>query len=216
MLLRNLNFSASYDMVKDTLKWSPLSVSTTIPLMKSKMNIILHSSYSFYAKDASGHDVNVFNKEAGGSLLRFKSLSATTSYSFSNSKKGAKQQKKATPNKTTNSKTNTDSEKYYSFKIPWTCNLAYTFNMNDTGITRNTVSFSGSVDLTPKWHIGYQSGYDIKDKGFSYTRFNINRDLDSWTMNFNWTPKGRYNTWGFFIGIKSSVLSDIKWDKQGP
>jgi lipopolysaccharide assembly outer membrane protein LptD (OstA) len=214
MLLRNLNFSTSYDMVKDTLKWSPLSVSTTIPLMKSKMNIILRSSYSFYAKDASGRDVNVFNKEAGGSLLRFKSLSATTSYSFSSSKKGTKQQKKTTPNK--NSNTNIDSETYYSFKIPWTCNLSYTFNMNDTGITRNIISFSGSVDVTPKWHIGYQSGYDIKDKGFSFTSFNINRDLDSWTMNFNWTPKGYRNTWGFFIGIKSSVLSDIKWDKQGP
>jgi hypothetical protein len=33
-------------------------------------------------------------------------------------------------------------------------------------------------------------------------------------MNFNWTPFSANKTWFFFIGIKSSVLSDIKWDKQ--
>jgi hypothetical protein len=33
-------------------------------------------------------------------------------------------------------------------------------------------------------------------------------------MDFNWTPFGTNANWGFFIGIKSGVLSDIKWDKE--
>jgi hypothetical protein len=33
-------------------------------------------------------------------------------------------------------------------------------------------------------------------------------------MDFNWTPFGTNANWGFFIGIKSGVLSDIKWDKR--
>jgi hypothetical protein len=32
-------------------------------------------------------------------------------------------------------------------------------------------------------------------------------------MDFNWTPFGTNANWGFF-GIKSGVLSDIKWDKE--
>jgi len=219
MLLRNLSLSTNYDMVKDTIKWSPLSISTTIPLMKSKMNINLRSTYSFYAKNASGHEVNVFNKAAGGSLLRFQYLNITTGYSFSNKKKGKQQQNDSflkTKNNISSQNSNQEKETYYAFKIPWTCNLSYTLSMNDIGTTSNVLTFSGTVDLTPKWHIRYDSGYDIKSKSITRATFNIDRDLDSWTMNFNWTPKGYRNSWGFFIGIKSSVLSDIKWDKQGP
>jgi hypothetical protein len=32
-------------------------------------------------------------------------------------------------------------------------------------------------------------------------------------MSFNWSPFGQ-SYWGFFIGIKASVLKDIKWDKR--
>ena len=179
------------------------------------MNIRLSSNYSFYAKDASGRDVNVFNHNAGGSWLRFKSFNASTSYSFSNknsNNSSAQFQKGGSKNNTTKQA----KESYYNFKIPWTIAFNYSINIADSGITSNTLSFSGKVDLTPKWRIGYRSGYDFKGKGFSNTSFNINRDLDSWTMHFNWTPKGYRNSWGFFIGIKSSVLSDIKWDKRGP
>jgi hypothetical protein len=33
-------------------------------------------------------------------------------------------------------------------------------------------------------------------------------------MSFNWIPFGSYTSWGFFIGIKSSVLQDVKWEKN--
>jgi hypothetical protein len=46
------------------------------------------------------------------------------------------------------------------------------------------------------------------------TQIRFERDLLSWRMDFNWTPFGTNANWGFFIGIKSGVLSDIKWDKE--
>jgi hypothetical protein len=33
-------------------------------------------------------------------------------------------------------------------------------------------------------------------------------------MSFSIVPIGVYQSWNFFIGIKSSMLSDIKWDKR--
>jgi hypothetical protein len=35
-------------------------------------------------------------------------------------------------------------------------------------------------------------------------------------MDFNWTPFGTNANWGFFIGIKSGILSDLKFDKEIP
>jgi len=33
-------------------------------------------------------------------------------------------------------------------------------------------------------------------------------------MSFNWTPLGNRSTYYFFIGVKSSTLSDLKYDQQ--
>ncbi len=215
MLLQNLVLSTSYNMVKDSMNWGDLSISGTIPLFDNKMNISMRSTYSFYAKDASGNDVAVFNKAAGGSLLRFKYFNAQTGYSFSSKNK---QSKKSSKNK--NNTNTVASERYYNFEIPWKISFTYGITATDREVSSHGLTFSGYVDLTPKWHIGYRSGYDFKGKGLTNTSFTINRDLDSWTMNFSWNPINRYNnnsnSWSFFIGIKSSVLSDIKWDKRGP
>jgi hypothetical protein len=62
--------------------------------------------------------------------------------------------------------------------------------------------------------VGISSGYDLRNKGFTYTQLRFQRDLKSWRMSFNWTPFGRRKSWYFYIGIKSSVLSDIKYDKN--
>nr|WP_298001087.1 hypothetical protein [uncultured Flavobacterium sp.] len=33
-------------------------------------------------------------------------------------------------------------------------------------------------------------------------------------MDFSWIPNGYYKQWTFFIGIKSSILQDIKYEKR--
>jgi hypothetical protein len=74
--------------------------------------------------------------------------------------------------------------------------------------------FSGTIDLTPNWKVGASSGYDFVNKGFTYTQLRFGRDLKSWRMDFSWIPFSERASWSFFIGIKSSVLSDIKWEKR--
>ena len=52
------------------------------------------------------------------------------------------------------------------------------------------------------------------EKGFTLTQLRFERDLKSFTMRFNWTPFGTYKRWYFFIGIKSSILKDLKWENR--
>ena len=47
-------------------------------------------------------------------------------------------------------------------------------------------------------------------------RLNFSRDLDSWKLNFNWVPFGTNQSYTFFIGVKSSVLKDLKYDQNRP
>lgn len=106
----------------------------------------------------------------------------------------------------------------FNFEIPWDLRLAYTMNYSNTArqsdITSHSLMFSGDVQMSPNWTIGASSGYDFVDQGFTHTQLRFSRDLKSWRMTFNWTPFGRYEQWNFFIGIKSALLRDIKYDKR--
>ncbi len=106
----------------------------------------------------------------------------------------------------------------YRAKIPWSIKFAHSLTYNNSRgqkeISTNSLMFSGDIELTPKWQVGFSSGYDFKQKGVTYTQFRFNRDLGSWRMNFSWVPFGNRTSWSFFIGIKSGLLSDLKYDKR--
>lgn len=106
----------------------------------------------------------------------------------------------------------------YRSEIPWDLTFAYSLTYNNSrrqrDFTNNSLMFSGNIELTPKWKVGLSSGYDFKGKGFTYTQLRFNRDLNSWRLNFSWVPFSDRSSWNFFIGIKSGLLSDIKYEKQ--
>ena len=85
---------------------------------------------------------------------------------------------------------------------------------NQREITTNSLMVSGNIDLAVKWKMGFSSGYDFAKKGITFSQLRFERDLESWRMSFSIVPIGVYSYWNFFIGIKSSILSDIKWDKR--
>ncbi len=106
----------------------------------------------------------------------------------------------------------------YATKIPWDFSLQYSLNYNNTArqneFNAHTLMFSGNIELSPRWKVGGSSGYDFKNKGFSYTQLRFERNLKSFDMRFSWTPFGQYRQWNFFIGISSSILKDLKWENR--
>ena len=223
--------------------WQPVRVSGGTNLFKDKMNINFGATLNPYAIDANGKDLAIFNIDNGGSLFRMTSANMTLNYSFSSksdkdNKKDDSLNNRGLRNggreddlfgKTTDfsnrqeSQFGKDDEEdkfagFFNAQIPWDLKLAYSLtytNINrEKKISSSSLMFSGNIDITPKWKAGVSSGYDFVQKGVTYTQFRFERDLLSWRMDFNWMPFGNQASWYFFIGISSSVLSDIKWDKR--
>ena len=243
MLLNNLNFSTSYDLTADSLKLKPITVSGGTQILKQKMNINFGATLNPYAINNAGQMINKWNIDNGGSLFRLTSANMTMNYAFSNKKDKSKNKKNdqgvknggrpddlfgtnvdlSNQNQSLFKKEDEteDSEKntpFFNSKINWDMTLAYSLtytNINrENTFTGNSLMVSANVDLTPKWKIGASTGYDLVKNGVTYTNLRMERDLLSWRMSFNWVPFGTYTSWGFFIGIKSSVLSDVKWEKR--
>ena len=239
VLLNNLNFSTNYNMAADSLKWSPMSMNAGTKLFDNKMVVNLRATLDPYALDANNRRIDKFNIDNGGSLFRLTNAGFTENYTLSskgNDKKQSQAQQNTQDNNSdgifgeTNSVTNRNNPndnsdddsvkeaKLFQASIPWSLRLAYALNYSNAArqnmISSNSLMFSGDVEITPKWSMGFSSGYDFREQGFTYTQLRFSRDLDSWKMNFNWIPFGRRQTYYFFIGIKASMLSDIKYDKR--
>lgn len=237
VLLNNLNFSTSYNIAADSLRWSPVSVNGGTSFFKNKLNLNFNATLDPYALDVNGRRIDKFNINNGGSLFRITNAGASINYSLS-SKDGEKksnQNKQENQNNSngifgeklnTSNQLNSSSSKknktkkasLFKASFPWNLRFAYVVNYSNGNrqneISSHSLMFNGDIELTPKWGVGFSSGYDIKNKGFSYTQVRFSRDLDSWKLNFNWVPFGDRQTYYFFIGVKSSMLSDLKYDKR--
>ncbi len=121
-------------------------------------------------------------------------------------------------NRNQNKEPKEDDSERYNYAMPWNLNLSYTMtyanNARQNQISSHSIMFSGDIELSPTWNVGLSSGYDIRNKGFSFTQLRFAKDLKSWQMSFNWTPFGIRESWFFFIGIKSNILQDVKYDKN--
>ena len=242
-ILNNLNFNTSYDISLDSLNWRPINADAGTRLFKDKLALNINAEFDPYQINSKGDRINKFNN--GILRLTRIGATANYSLSskdFEKKKEGEKNNSKQQgngaqdtpdvfgqnkqnsndfPNNQQGKKGNeTKKTELYRIKIPWTLNLAYAINYFDNGlkndVVNNSLMFSGDVELSPKWKVGFSSGFDIKKNAFTYTRLSFSRDLDSWRLNFNWTPFGINSSYNFFIGVKSSVLSDLKWDKNKP
>ena len=195
-----------------------------------------------YAINNAGKRINTWDIDNGGSLFRMTSANMTMNYAFS-SKDGKDTDKKNTQGERNGGRQddlfgkNTDlsdgrqslfkkedenkekaPSEFFKYELPWDMNLAYSLtysnNNREKKVTGNSLMVSMNTDLTPKWKIGVSTGYDFVREGVTFTQLRFERDLLSWRMDFNWVPFGDNPYWGFFIGIKAGVLSDIKYDKR--
>ncbi|MBB1150717.1 LPS-assembly protein LptD [Myroides sp. NP-2] len=241
MLLNNLNLSTSYNMSADSLKWAPMRVTTGTSILKDKMQINVGATLDPYALNNNNQRIDMFNINNGGSLFRLTSANVTINWSMSSSDPLFGNTENPNQNSVDNggrgddlfgqggnlgdsrqsmfdNKEDRPFEGFYNAKLPWDLTFAYSLTYNNSArqneITNNTVMMSGNIELTPRWKVGFSSGYDFAQKGVTFTQLRFERDLLSWRMDFTWVPIGTYTSWGFFIGIKSSMLSDIKWEKR--
>ena len=240
-ILNNLNISTSYNLAADSLKLSPVRMTTGTNLFKNKLNLNLSATFDPYSINDNGFRINKLNIADGGGLLRMTSANLNMNFSIDSKSFNSNNKSENSENVTGGGRTDDlfgssqdltkstfdDDENdgrrkenltEYINKIGWDFrfahSLTYLNNRKQRKIGNNSLMFSGNIILSKKWKIGGSSGYDFKNKGFTYTQLRFERDLDSWKMNFSWVPFSIRESWYFFIGIKSGFLSDLKYDKR--
>lgn len=117
-----------------------------------------------------------------------------------------------------------DDEKYQKVNIPWSLTFNYSlryaydkFNPDkmeyDRKLTHN-LSMNGSISLTSTWHLTASAYYDITNNRWNYLNCSIIKDLHCWQISASFVPIGMYKTYTVEIGVKASILRDMKYKKE--
>ncbi len=119
-----------------------------------------------------------------------------------------------------------DADGYTPWECPWSLSLNYSINYSGVGgefdykkmeykgrFTQN-LSLSGNIRPTKNWNFSMSCSYDFQAKKIAYMNCNISRDMHCFTMTCSIIPVGVYKSFNFNVAVKSSLLKDIKYDKQ--
>ena len=234
-LIEGLNFSTSYNMLADSMHWSPVSMSARTTLFE-KFNINFSGTLDPYALNENGIRDKEFQFSQNRQLFRLTSFRAGVGFSLTGGKKDSGDNQGSRTMGTGRmpgdpsfgdglgdpmfgdalSAGLLDGE-YVDFDVPWNLRLDYSFSYTKQRFeptTMQTLSFSGDVSLSPKWKIGFRSGYDFKGKKLTTTSLNFFRDLHCWEMSLSVVPIGYLRSFSFKINVRSGTLRDLQLTRR--
>jgi hypothetical protein len=231
-LLNNFDFSTNYNVYTegDSMHWNPVNFLASTQLFKGKVGVNLNATLDPYAIDKKGYRYNKFQWEYNRTPFRITSASLSIATSFSSAGKGNSGGMKA-PNLTTSTPavpnnaptlptstaTQTTDLANENFDIPWNVSINYSWSYSKSGLTAsriNTLNLNGGLSLTKNWKITAMSGIDLEKMQITASQLGIIRDLHCWTMQFSWVPFGSYQSYYLTLHVKSTMLSDLKYDKR--
>ena len=206
-ILESFNISSSYNIFKDSLKFSNINLNARTRIFDI-FDINFSSIYDPYVTNKSKtNNLNQF-EIINNRLARLKSLNTSIGLSINDK------------SFTNDKREDNEGENRDFYDIPWqfSSNYSLTYNKglksSEFSDTIQTLNFSGNLKITPKWKIGFRSGFDFKKKELSYTSVDIYRDLHCWEMLFNWIPLGFHRSYTITIRVKASILKDLKYEKR--
>ena len=116
------------------------------------------------------------------------------------------------------------SDGYAKWEVPWSLSVNYSigyaygsFNkekMEYNGKITQNLSFSGNIRPTKNWNFSFTASYNFDTHKLAYMNCNVSRDLHCFQMRASFVPVGPYKSYNFSIAVKSSMLSDLKYDKR--
>lgn len=233
-ILNNLSLSSSYNFAADSFKLSPIGLSTNTNVLNDKLNINLSGVIDPYQYRVD----SIVSNEAGSTIyqrridrfawrdgFRLGQLSNLNLALSTNLSPAGRNKDKDTRDRVANANIDeadkqqilNNPEAYVDFTIPWNLRVNYNLGYSRTGRKKATITqalrLNGDISLTEKWKVTFNTGYDFESREFTQTFLSIHRELHCWQVSLGWTPFGRFQSYNFSIGVKSSLLQDLKLDR---
>ena len=203
-LIDNFTLNTSYDIFKDTMKWSDLTMRLVIN-PNTLFNFTLTATHSWYGwNDSTGVTVKEFAFQTGQGIGRIKATSIATTLILTSKENREKLQSNVSQmaNVWNPQYQNwlVNPYQYVYFDIPWKITLDHVFGLTANSskstfhskryVPTHTISMQGDINITENWKIATRVMYDIQNKVISNMNISLTRNIHCWNVAFNWVPIG--------------------------
>lgn len=220
-LLDFLGINSSYDMLKDSVRWSPVAIAART-LIANAINLNVNSTWDPYAVDFDGQRTNRSERSATGGFARMLYTNMALGVELKSKRYGQAPDANPTANQVVQDSDPAKGARQ-SFNMPWRLGVNYSYDISRayregtfTQDERKSVLFNGDVTVLKHWKLGGQSGYDLVAGEWTPTSLNLYWDLHCWEFNFNITPIGLRKSFMVRINVKASILRDMKYEQRRP
>lgn len=233
-ILQGLSFNGYYNFVADSFKLSTISFSGRTSFFKQKVGLNFRGTFDPYVYEGNRRIDKLSITQ--GKLAKLTDFGVSTDYSLNLNSNAIKNRNTTaanqsnlpggmTPQQADQLKlVSRDPNGFVDFNVPWDLVASYSFNLSYNAINSDasqpkttivsTMNVNGNVNVTPKWKIGYATGYDFNMKDFNITQFTVYRDLHCWDLSFSWIPFGPYKSYTMDLRVRSSILQDLKLSRR--
>jgi hypothetical protein len=226
-LLDNLSISSGYNLIADSLNWSPVSIRVGSSLF-NKINISGGAVINPYQKDNTGKSKLLWKQ---GKLGNFESgnLSLSTSLQSKSKDSRTDDQRLTTDETLTPDEQQRQLEyvrdnpaEFVDFNIPWSVQLSYSLNythylspdlVHFISQVNSNVNINGDLSLSPKWKIGGGFFFDFRTQRIQATSIYLTRDMHCWQMVID-VNIGQFKSFTITLNPKSGILRDLRINKH--
>lgn len=222
-ILDGLNFGLGYNFAAEKFKlnFSGISGSTHIT---DKLNLNFNVGLDPYALDSNGIRINEYYWKNHKRFLRFTGMNISINGSYTSKKynnKNTQQVEQQQGLDLSPTFRNVYQLGYYNFDIPWSINYNYSLNWQkafvnkkDTNIITQTLNLGVDFNITSKWKINVNTGFDATNKKITRTDISVVRDLHCWQLEMRWSPIATQQSFFITIYVKSQQFNFLRLQKQ--
>lgn len=235
-LLDNLGTTISYNLAADSFRLSQIPLTVRTQLFDNRLNVQAGANFDPYVVlvDPNGVanprriDRYVFSDYRLGRLT---TANVVVSWVLRSPKAKTAQPSPAVANNA-NLRNELDEvqkyrDLYYDFNIPWSLTINYNWAYNSSingniradqrpfiDNTTQALNLNFELQLTTNWRISGGSGWDFLNRRVTFTQFAVIRTIHCWELTFNAIPFGLRQSYQLQIGVRGSVLQDLKFQRR--
>ncbi|MDR3680104.1 MAG: putative LPS assembly protein LptD [Flavipsychrobacter sp.] len=218
-LIDGLGITTAYNIAADSFNLSPFAINFRTNIL-DKINISSSANYDPYAFNYNtGQRVNQIMLENGSGIARFTNASFSLGSNFHSAPLKTSGPSPTTSEEYTRVMRNNGAKDYVDFNIPWSFNFNYVLTANsnyspyskkDTVLLSQNITLQGDFNLTERWKVTVNTGFNVTMHQITFTSIDVYRDLHCWQFHFQAIPFGDRKSYNFTLNVKAAVLQDLK------
>lgn len=226
-LIDNFSITSGYNLIADSLNWSPLSITAGSNLF-NKINITAGATINPYQRDSSGKSELLYKRGKIGSF-QSGNLSLSTSLQSKSKDKRTDQERLPTDETLTPDEQQRELQyvrenpaEFVDFNIPWSLQLSYSLSysrllspdlIHFNSQLNSNVNINGDLSISPKWKLGGGFFFDFRTQRVQATSIYLTRDMHCWQMVID-VNIGQFKSFTITLNPKSGILRDLRINKH--